>query len=54
VSLAAVALQFPLEDPVVRSVVVGGVTPDQIRENLAHVSTPVPRALWTQLRDEGL
>jgi D-threo-aldose 1-dehydrogenase len=54
VPLAAVALQFPLQDPVVRSVVAGGVTPEQIRENLAHVSAPVPRALWQQLRGEGL
>ena len=54
VPLAAVALQFPLQDPVVRTVVAGGVTPDQVRENLTHVSTPVPPALWQQLRDEGL
>jgi len=54
VPLAAVALQFPLQDPVVRSVVTGGVTPEQIRENLAHVSAPVPQAVWKQLRDEGL
>ena len=54
VPLAAVALQFPLQDPVVRSVVTGGVTPEQIRENLAHVSAPVPQAVWKQLCDEGL
>jgi D-threo-aldose 1-dehydrogenase len=54
VPLAAVALQFPLLDPVVRSVVAGGVTPEQIRDNLAHVSVPVPQALWDQLREEGL
>jgi hypothetical protein len=39
---------------VVRSVVAGGVSPEQIRENLAHVSAPVPQALWQQLRDDGL
>jgi D-threo-aldose 1-dehydrogenase len=54
VPLAAVALQFPLQDPVVRSVVAGGVTSEQVRENLAHVSAEIPQELWAQLRDEGL
>ena len=52
--LAAAALQFPLQDRVVRSVVAGGVVPAQVRENVAHVSTPIPAALWEQLGAEGL
>jgi D-threo-aldose 1-dehydrogenase len=54
VALAAAALQFPLLDGVVRSVVAGGVTPEQVRENLVHMSAPIPAALWEQLVVEGL
>jgi D-threo-aldose 1-dehydrogenase len=54
VALAAAALQFPLRDTVVRSVVAGGVAPEQVRENLARMSAPIPAALWEQLVAEGL
>jgi D-threo-aldose 1-dehydrogenase len=54
VHLAAAALQFPLQDDVVRSVVAGGVAPEQIRQNIAHMSAPAPAALWQQLVAEGL
>jgi D-threo-aldose 1-dehydrogenase len=54
VSLAAAALQFPFQKDVVRSVVAGGVTAEQVRENLAHMSVPIPAALWEQLGAEGL
>jgi D-threo-aldose 1-dehydrogenase len=54
VPLAAAALQFPLQDDVVRSVVAGGVVPAQVGQNLASMSVPIPAALWAQLDDEGL
>lgn len=54
VPLAAAALQFPLQDDVVRSVVAGGVAPEQVRQNIAHMSAPIPAALWEQLLAEGL
>lgn len=54
VALPAAALQFPLQDGVVRSVVAGGLAPEQIRQNLAHMSTPIPAALWERLVAEGL
>jgi D-threo-aldose 1-dehydrogenase len=54
VPLAAAALQFPLQDDVVRSVVAGAVSPEQVRENLAHMSVPIPAALWEQLSADGL
>ena len=54
VPLAAAALQFPLQADVVRSVVAGAVSPEQVRENLAHMSMPIPSALWEQLSFEGL
>ncbi len=54
VPLAAAALQFPLQDDVVRSVVAGAAVPDHVAQNLAHMSVPIPAALWEQLADEGL
>jgi D-threo-aldose 1-dehydrogenase len=47
-------LQYPLLDPVVRSVVVGAASPEQVRENAARLSTEVPDGLWDELRDRGL
>ncbi|HST86339.1 MAG TPA: aldo/keto reductase [Kineosporiaceae bacterium] len=54
VPLTAAALQFPLQDDVVCSVVAGGAAPAQIGQNLAHMSVPIPAALWEQLDSEGL
>jgi len=54
VPLPVAALQFPLQDPLVRSVVVGGATPEQVRQNAERVRVDVPAELWTRLRDEGL
>ncbi|MGH3424032.1 MAG: aldo/keto reductase [Nocardioidaceae bacterium] len=54
VELPAAALQYSLRDPVVRTVVVGGATPGQIRENAERMLAPVPDELWTRLREGGL
>lgn len=54
VALPVAALQFALRSPVVSCVVVGAATAAQVRENVARLRTPVPDALWQQLRDEGL
>ena len=54
VPIAAAALQYPLLHESVRYVVVGGVTPQQIRENAAHLSVDVPQECWDRLRSEEL
>lgn len=54
VDLPTVALQFPLRAAEVRSVVVGAVSPAQVRENAARISTAVPAALWQELAAHGL
>ena len=54
VPLPVAALRFPLREPSVRGVVVGAATPEQVRENVARVRTPVPDALWDELVDRGL
>lgn len=54
VPLRAAALQFPLRDPMVRSVVVGGTSPDQVRQNAVDLASDIPAQLWERLRAEGL
>jgi D-threo-aldose 1-dehydrogenase len=54
VPLPAAALQFPLRDSAVRSVVVGGSRPAQVRQNAEWMSQPIPAVLWDELADRGL
>ncbi|CAO3440812.1 aldo/keto reductase [Azospirillum endophyticum] len=54
VPLATAALRFALGHPAVSSVVLGAVTADEVRRNLAAVAADVPAALWSDLKGEGL
>jgi len=54
VPLPVAALHYPLQHPVVHSVVVGGASPEQVCQNADRMTVDVPAALWKQLRDEGL
>ena len=54
VPLGAAALQFPLGHPLVASVIPGAVRPEQVRENVERLATPIPAALWEELKAEGL
>jgi D-threo-aldose 1-dehydrogenase len=54
VELPVAALQFPLREPLVRSVVLGATEPDHVRENVRRVSAPVPEELWEHLAVEEL
>jgi D-threo-aldose 1-dehydrogenase len=49
VTLPEAALQFPLREPAVRSVVVGAATPEQVRENARRMQVEIPEALWDEL-----
>ena len=49
VTLPEAALQFPLREPVVRSVVVGAASPEQVRENARRITVNIPEALWDEL-----
>jgi D-threo-aldose 1-dehydrogenase len=49
VTLPEAALQFPLREPAVRSVVVGAATPEQVRENARRFAVEIPEALWDEL-----
>lgn len=54
VALGRAALQFPLGHPLVVSVIPGSQTPEQMRANAAMLDTPVPAALWDELREAAL
>jgi D-threo-aldose 1-dehydrogenase len=52
--LAAAALQFPYAQPVVATVLNGARSVAELQENVASFQRPIPPALWSALRDEGL
>ena len=54
VALEAAALQFPLAHPSVACVIPGSRTAEEARASLAHLRTPIPEALWSELASEGL
>lgn len=54
VALPEAALQYPLQHPAVRSVVVGSARADDIRQNIDRVHATVPDGFWSALRAEGL
>jgi D-threo-aldose 1-dehydrogenase len=49
VTLPEAALQFPLREPAVRSVVVGAASAEQVRENARRLEVEIPEALWDEL-----
>jgi D-threo-aldose 1-dehydrogenase len=54
VPLLAAALQFPLGHPAVSSVLVGARSAQEISDNATAFTTPVPDAVWADLRTAGL
>lgn len=54
VPLPVAALHYPFQEKAVRCVVVGGASPEQVRENAKNLGADVPVELWDRLRDEGL
>jgi D-threo-aldose 1-dehydrogenase len=54
VPLIAAALQFPHHPPAVGSVNPGGKAPAEVRNNVEVLATPIPDALWRDLKAEGL
>jgi aryl-alcohol dehydrogenase-like predicted oxidoreductase len=52
--LPAVAAQFPLGHPAVRTVCLGAYSAAQVRRNAALFEIDVPEELWSELRAEGL
>lgn len=54
VPLKAAALQFPLQNPAVVSVLAGMGSRSDVEENVAMAGFDIPFSLWSALREEGL
>lgn len=54
VALADAALQFPLGHAAVASIVLGAVSPHEVRRNVEALRRRIPAALWSELKAEGL
>jgi D-threo-aldose 1-dehydrogenase len=54
VALPAAALQFPLGHPAVVSVIPGARSVPELEQNLSYLAQPIPAALWSDLKAEGL
>jgi D-threo-aldose 1-dehydrogenase len=54
VSLMAAAIQFPLHHPVVAAVLTGVRSVAEIEQNVEMFRTPIPDAMWQELRSEAL
>ncbi len=54
VKLAQAALRFPMHHKNVVSVIPGGVSPREVALNVATLDAKIPKALWKDLKAEGL
>lgn len=54
VPLRAAAVQFPLGHPAVQTVVVGCRSVEQVEDSVRMFETPIPAALWAELKAEKL
>ena len=54
VPLAAAALQFPLGEPAVASVIPGARTAEEVRQNVDSFGRTIPAAFWEALKAERL
>ena len=54
VPLRRAAVHFALGHPAVATLVLGAVKPAEVETQVEDLSTPVPTALWTDLKAEGL
>jgi D-threo-aldose 1-dehydrogenase len=54
VALPAAALQFPLTHPSICSVIPGSRSVEELQRNLELFRTPIPAALWRDLKSAGL
>ena len=54
VPLAAAALQFPMAHPSVATIIPGGKSPEEVRQNREWMLLSIPPAFWAALQAEGL
>ena len=53
-ALAEAALRFAALNPAVAAVIVGAVSPQEVRANVSGFAKSIPAALWAELKDQGL
>ena len=54
VSLTAAALQFPIQNPGVTTVVIGASDASELEKNINEFNLDLPNGLWEELREAGL
>jgi D-threo-aldose 1-dehydrogenase len=54
VPLPAAAIQFVQAHPAVASVVLGSMSADEVRQNVAHSRHAIPQAFWQSLAEHGI
>jgi D-threo-aldose 1-dehydrogenase len=54
VKLPQAALRFPMMHPSVVSIIPGAVSPQQVAFNIKTLATKIPKALWKDLKAQGL
>jgi D-threo-aldose 1-dehydrogenase len=54
VPLKAAALQFPMQNPAMVSVLAGMGSPDEVRDNFAMAAFDIPASFWIALKEGGL
>jgi D-threo-aldose 1-dehydrogenase len=54
IPLPAVAAQFPLGHPAIRTVCLGAYSAEQVQRNVALFDIDIPPDLWSELRAEGM
>jgi D-threo-aldose 1-dehydrogenase len=54
VALPGAALQFVLAHPAVASVIPGGAKPEEVTQNAASLSAPIPAGFWSDLKAQKL
>jgi len=52
--LRAAAMQFPLAHPITAAIIPGALEPAHVQGNAELLAHPIPGALWTDLKQEGL
>jgi len=52
--LRAAAIQFPLANPLVTSVIPGASFPHQLSQNINDLSQTIPEGFWLELRERHL
>ena len=52
--LPAAAMQFLLAHPIVAAIIPGALAPEHVQTNVKLLQHPIPAALWSELKSEGL